>query len=203
MYLNLVTKKNTGIQNLTFGSLIYLSQNQDKFCELGFVVSLYNKITLCASLATKLRRNPGVYRSILMKNVDIPNADFRWKERMIDIDWSSFKISEYTPEIWNSIKEIVEFKPELSDVEALILLCNNLDIDLEYINKDSDAVHIDATHPYCTKRVVKYFRNLLVKIPRSEYLRLRKIDTKLAIKSGNFFYKNKNLNEAFIRNSML
>ena len=203
MYLNLVTRKNTGIQNLTFGSLIYLSQNQDKFCDLGFMASLHNRVIPCASLATNLKRNPGVYRSLLMKVSDIPNADWKWKKWMIDIDWSNYKIPEYIPEIWDSINELVGLNSEVNDIEALILLSNNLGINLEYINKDIDSVHIDATHPYCTKRAAKYFKNLLTKIPRAEYLRLRKVDTKLAIKSGNFFYKNKNLNEAFICNSML
>ena len=78
----------------------------------------------------------------------------------------------------------------LNLIESLIALFNSVNVEVAYINFDTDSIRIDPGSKFCTLKMTKYFRNLLTRITRSEYLKLRSTDTRLAIRSGNKFYKH-------------
>lgn len=101
---------------------------------------------------------------------------------------SEFLNSELGYKVESALTEIQDSKLNL--IESLILLFNSVNVEVAYINFDNDSIKIDPESKYCTLKMTKYFRNLLTRITRSEYLKLRITDNRLAIRSGNKFYKH-------------
>lgn len=197
MYITLVHKDIQGIPYMTLSRLISLKDNLKE--EPTF--KLVSKFTRCASMCFKISNNSEVYSDFIRKSKDTPNElDNEWNKIMLDIDWDKLTPMRYPIEVMESLKVIQN--DGLDNLTSIILLCSSIGINLDYINKDTDSVKVDRSHPYCTKRMAKYFKNMLVKIPRSEYHRLRSINKWYAIKSGNHFYKNKYLDETLLRNSV-
>jgi len=197
MYLNLITRKSSKIPYLTLGLLVQLSTNPIQSMDL----KVTDKFSHCAEMRFRIIQNFKVYQNLIEKSADERGElDTEWSKVMLDIDWDNLIPMRYPHEVDESLKVILDTKS--NNIQSLILLCSSLGINLEYINKDTDQVQVSDKYPYCTKRMVKYFPNQLIKISRSEYRRLRKIDKWLAIKSGNYFYKNKTLDEALFCNSM-
>jgi hypothetical protein len=101
---------------------------------------------------------------------------------------SDFLKSDLGYEVESALTEIQDSKLNL--IESLILLFNSVNVEVAYINFDSDSIKIDPDSKYCTLKMTRYFRSLLTRITRSEYLKLRVTDNRLAIRSGNKFYKH-------------
>jgi hypothetical protein len=106
----------------------------------------------------------------------------------------TYKASDFninlSDEFLDALNKVVS--ESLDDVTAIKVLFKSVGILVEYINFDSDSIKIDKDSLFCTKRMAKYFDELLINIPRSEYVRLKSIDGRLVIKSRGKYFKNIN-----------
>lgn len=187
MYLHLVSKAKSGYPYLTLGAIRHLAfTNGDKLSIFNLVC---NPIE-CAQLKLRIDQNRSQYVSMIKSAKNKGTIEKLWNRKMLDLEYVESDKPIYPESMDLALIKIRACN--FDTIEALIELFNSVGIELEYINKDKDSVRVDELHPYCTKRLVRYFPSQIVKIPRAEYNRLRLVNKWYAIKSGNFYYKNKN-----------
>lgn len=185
MILNLTRKCTSDFPYLTFGELDSTPDDQITW-KLG------SNLIDSAKSRLKILNNFEFYKKVLEESEGQEDELTEvWKRFMQDIDWENKLPMRYSDELEKCIFEIAN--SEIDDIMALKLIGEVLKLNLEYVNLDTDSVRVSDTEPYCTKRMVRYFPEMLVKIPKSEYYKLKKQNKWLAIKSGNQYFKNKYL----------